>query len=277
MEFSSHKNVLDFYRQYSSNTVPGKFKYHYNNLPRDLNELCLLIKQQLIHPTRINNYPELVGMKCEDEKIYSVKEMLEELVKRNSKGLIPERAPKERLRLSCRFHSLLLASILKTQGIPVRVRVGFASYLSPPGLNKSCDHWICEVWNIQENRWIFVDPDLCKVDFERNEFELAGDVWLKIKNTNENPDRYGVVQWWGKEYIKANVLHDFSCVLSNELIYWEGPSLAQKELCSYTVEDFELLDRLSTLLQDVDKNLNDLIKISSDNRLGNIKDYPRYR
>jgi hypothetical protein len=79
-------------------------------------------KKQLIHPTQIENFPELTDMQSEDESFYSVTEMLAELLKRNSKGLVVEREPKERLRISCRFHSLLLASILKSNKISARVK-----------------------------------------------------------------------------------------------------------------------------------------------------------
>ena len=55
--------------------------------------------------------------------------MLKGLLQRKEKGLIMERKPEERLVVSCRFHSMLLASILKYQEVPARVRVGFANYL----------------------------------------------------------------------------------------------------------------------------------------------------
>jgi hypothetical protein len=42
-------SVLDFYRQYSSFTDPGEYKYLYKNLPDSLPELCSLIKSQFIH------------------------------------------------------------------------------------------------------------------------------------------------------------------------------------------------------------------------------------
>jgi hypothetical protein len=72
------------------------------------------------------------------------------------------------------------------------------------------------------------------------------------------------------------VLHDLSCVLNKELIYWEGPTLAQKELSSYTAGELELLDRMSALLHDADKNIQVLMQIGSDVRLSNVKDYTRY-
>jgi hypothetical protein len=269
--------ILDFYRQYSPNTEPGEYGYLYKKLPTGLMELCVRIKKQLIHPNRIGDFPELAGMRYEDETVYSVKDMLSELVKRNPKGLVDERSPKERLRLSCRFHSLLLASILKSRGIPTRVRVGFADYLSPPGYGKSIDHWICEVWDKNREKWILVDPDLCRVDFDRSEFHFAGDVWRKVRASKDNPERYGSVRWWGMDYIKANVLHDLYCVMNNELIYWEGPAHARKNVSAFDDGDYAILDILSSLLSDVDRNIDAIRALSKDGRMGDVSDYPRFK
>jgi hypothetical protein len=42
---------------------------------------------------------------------------------------------------------------------------------------------------------MLVDPDRRMVDFPRNEFELAGDVWLQYQNGEiENPEKYGVAR-----------------------------------------------------------------------------------
>jgi hypothetical protein len=274
---SATSSPPDCYLQFGGNTDPGELGYLYNSITTDLTGICKLIKQQLIHPTRIKDFPELSGLEGEDTNFYSVRDMLAELLKRNPRGLVQDRAPAERLRVSCRFHALLLVSILRAQGIPSRVRVGFASYLSPPGLNKSIDHWICEVWDRQRTKWILVDPDLRKIDFDRSEFDFAGDVWLRVQNHGEDPSRYGVARWWGKEYIKANVIHDLSCVLNTELIYREGPLLSREGLSAFTASDFSLLNEVAQALGNVDNNLEILRQLHKDSRLGSIVKYQRYR
>lgn len=39
-KFMDEKSVLEFYKQYSSFTDPGKYEYLYKNLPDSLPELC---------------------------------------------------------------------------------------------------------------------------------------------------------------------------------------------------------------------------------------------
>lgn len=269
--------VLDDYRRYSEVTDPGVHTPLYAALPTDLQDLCARIKQQLIHPLDIGQYPELAGKGSEDETLYSVQEMLAELQKRNPRGLVADRKPAERLRVSCRFHALLLASILKSRGIPCRLRVGFASYLSPPGMGLSCDHWLCEVWDSSQEKWVLVDPDKQLVDVRPGTFQTAGVVWNGVLRGEADPQRYGVWKWWGKEYIKANLLHDFHCINNREPIYWEGCLLARKNLADYGLEERELLEGIARLLSDVDKNWSTLRAFAADPRLGDIIDYPRYR
>lgn len=268
-------NQPDSYLAFSTNTDPGEYIKLYEKLPDDLTELCALIKKQLIHPTRIGDFPELEGLGSEDTHFYTVKEMLAELAARNSSGLVSSRAPKERLRVSCRFHAMLLASILKSKKIPARVRVGFAPYLVPPGYDKSVDHWICEVWNKDGRRWMLIDPDIQKIDFPRPEFEFAGDVWQKARNDRDG-ERYGVAQWWGREYVKANLLHDLYCVMNNELIYWEGCALVRKSIPSMDKNDIELLDKIARLLKHPDANYYELKTLFTDKRLGDVNEYERY-
>ena len=83
---------------------------------------------------------------------------------------------------------MLLVSMMKSRGVPARVRVGFAGYLAPES-GKHFDHWISEIWNEQEARWMSVDPDLKRIDF--NEFELAHDVWLSARAGEIDPQKYG--------------------------------------------------------------------------------------
>ena len=51
------------------------------------------------------------------------------------------REPAQRLVGNCRDHAVLFTSLLRQQGVPARVRVGFATYLTD---RIHCDHWIVE-------------------------------------------------------------------------------------------------------------------------------------
>ncbi|AIQ67609.1 transglutaminase family protein [Paenibacillus graminis] len=258
--------VLQFYTEYTPNTDPFSLRYLFDELPSDLSGLCRLIKCQLIHPGMVKKVRHLLTSytKNEDEKFYTIHDMLEALVERNANGIIDERLPRERLIVSCRYHSLLLISMLRSMGVPVRGRVGFARYLSEHQL-KYIDHWICEVWNEGESRWIKVDPDMEIVDLQGDDFLLAGAAWLMARDKEINPQLFGVKKSWGMHYIRNNLCYDLHAVLGRELRYWDYPPICQKEIEDMDFEELQLLDEVSIYLQDPDAHFGQLQALFLEN------------
>lgn len=261
-------STLDFYRQFGPYSDPGEFVEMMSVLPQSLTELCELIKRQLIHPSQLAEYRKLLprGAKNEDARFVTVAQMLTALKQRNKAGLTLKRPPRQRLIVSCRYHALLLAAILKSQGRPARVRVGFAGYLTIQK-GKFVDHWICEVWSEAEQRWLLVDPDVRLVDFPRDDFKFAGNVWLAARKGFTSPTLFGVGRWWGWEPIRQNVIHDFEACLNLEPTYWEGPPLFQITKRKLNKRQFALLDKMAELLQDPDKNLADLEQLREAHKM----------
>ena len=263
---TSRNEALDFYRAYGVHTDPGAYAYLYEGLPESLPELCDLIKGQLIHPAEVERYADVLpeGRRREDLHFYSVHDMLSGLVARNPRGLTMERQPAERLVLSCRFHAMFLVSMAKSLGFPARVRVGFAGYLAPE-TGKHFDHWVSEVWNGQEGRWMVVDADARRVDID--DFELAGDVWLRARRGEIDPQRYGFHIWWGLGYIVGNMWHDLSANLKDERIYWQGPELFRRDAEQLSAEEVAFVDRLAYLLQHPEEHLEELIGLRAGHPL----------
>ena len=248
--------VLDFYRQFGVNSNPDPFQEMLIGLPKSLAELCALIKKQLIHPSDRYKYKRRLppSLKNEDKRFISVNQMLATLQKRDPVGLTTKRKPKDRLLVSCRYHALLLATILKTQGVPVRIRVGFANYVSPNKM-KYVDHWLCEVWQASEQRWLFVDPDKELIDVAPTKFRTASDVWLGVRKHFIAPDKFGVGRFWGWEPIRQNLIHDFETCLNIEPVYWQGPPLFKVQKPKLKKSQLQILDEMAELLQEPDANL----------------------
>jgi GNAT superfamily N-acetyltransferase len=178
--------------------------------------------------------------------------------------LVLTRPSRQRLIVSCRYHALLLAAILKQRQIPARLRVGFAEYVSGHK-GKYVDHWICEVWSDAENRWLLVDPDTQMVDMPRPAFKLAGEVWLAVRQGFSHPSLYGVGRWWGWEPIRQNLIHDFEACLNLEPTYWDGPPLFRVKKRDLTQTQVQLLDEIAQQLQDPDANLENLLTLHQEN------------
>lgn len=210
-------SVLNFYRQYSSFTDPGEYEYLYENLPDSLPELCSLIRSQFIHPyAELQKYRELIPKERWNEmfRYPSVKSILEGLVSYDSSGLTKERKPEDRLVLGCWHNSILLASILKSRGIPARLRYGHATYIAP-GYHIS--HTISEIWNEDEMRWMLVDPSMDMVDFSPDKFDFSNDAWLQLQRKEIDPNLYGIPgKYSGMGSIAAKVCGDLASILGTE-------------------------------------------------------------
>jgi hypothetical protein len=259
------ENTLDFYRGYSKYTDPGEYSYLFRNLPDSLQDLCNLIKCQLIHPVDLEPFKELIpeNRYYEDRKFPSVKKLLEGLLELDSNGLTFERKPQNRLVVTCRYHSILLASILKSRGIPVRLRYGFAPYLAP-GTGLHIGHVICEVWNEREKHWMYVDPDRKMVDFPREEFETGNEAWIDFRNGEiKDPNKYGVLDTWGEIMILGTIYQDLLSVMGYEALYWEYPvnQYLSNKISTVNPERLKVLDEIALLMNNPGTNLNKLIDI----------------
>ena len=248
---------LPVYCELTGYTDPGPHGAAFAGLPTTLPELCRIIKAQLIHPCFLEKYRDQLPPERgdEDEQFDTVAQMLEVLLARNPHGLVAERTPAERLIVSCRHHAILLASILRTRGTPVRVRAGFAEYVAfRPGPHIT--HWICEVWNADGRRWMLVDPDIQKVDFDRAEFEFGGETWLRGRRGEIDPNLYGVMEWWGTCMLKHLLCHDLACVLGDEVNYGTESPLSRMPMEELQPHHFELLDRAAELLSEEPNRTN---------------------
>jgi hypothetical protein len=260
---------IGFYRQYGFYTNPGEYEPMYANLPDSLTEICKLIKSQLIHPiTDLPKYRDLIpqNRSYEDLKYPTVRTILAGLKTYNPDGLIIDRKPADRLVVSCRYHAILLASILKHRGIPARVRYGFALYLYP---EYHIYHVVCEVWNSNEKRWMLIDPDLQTIYLSPQQFEFAGDAWTKNQQGKLDPMTYGVPNWWGSHPILDVLCHDFASVLGNEHSYFNRPPISADttmNVKNMPTDQIEVMNRISTLMTNVDANFDELQKIYTENK-----------
>ncbi|MCJ7481803.1 MAG: SUMF1/EgtB/PvdO family nonheme iron enzyme [Thermodesulfovibrionales bacterium] len=266
----SNKTVLDFYRQYSSFTDPGEYKYLYKNLPDSLPELCSLIRSQFIHPyAELPKYFEQIPKERWDEslKYPTVKSVLQGLLSYDSRGLVTDRKPKHRLVLGCRDYAIFLASILKYRGIPARVRCGHATYLIP---EFHASHTICEVWNENDKRWMLVDPSTGMIDFSREKFDFSNDAWLKMQKKEIDPNLYGFPgKYSGLVSIVGKISPDLASILGTEYtIYQYAPVLdyAFQNNNQLTPEHIETLNRISELMKTINAdNISKLQEIYNNN------------
>jgi hypothetical protein len=279
--------ILNHYLEFSAYTYPSLYKEELKNLPNDVLELGKLVRSNIIHRTTLvaGNIGTNGDLKFgdmtkvpwyrqpEDDILVTASAMLAELYRRDERGFIFDRTPENKLILTCRFVAILMASILKSKGIPARVRSGNAPYFDMHDLGEvSADHWINQYWSEKENRWITIDVDgswsfknknLNPYDLPENAFDFPAGAWLNIRSGKDDPNRFWnakperglIVVFW-------SLMYDFHSLMNDEIIYFYTTKFGTSDKFSkLTEEELKKIDYLATLMQKPDDNFDELKNI----------------
>lgn len=276
--------VLNHYRQFSAFTCPGPYQAIMKDaLADDVGEVGRLLRRQIVHRVTLANgntgsnqnlrYGDMTKVpwwrQPEDDNFPTAGAMLVELFRRDSQGFNPERKVEDKLVVTCRFVSILMASILKSKGIPTRVRSGFDAYASPrPG--KSCDHWITQYWESEQERWVTTDVDNSLEDLNFDPFDVPNEVfdwsakvWLEAREGKIDPSRFwNAGGFEGLMPIAWALFDDFHCLMNNEIIYNHLPKqVAIGEFDLISQEYLMQMDQLARLMLSPDENFEELCRI----------------
>ena len=284
--------LQSFYKKYSAFTFPGEYESELAQvLPNSVQEIGRLVRNSTIHRMVLKNgntgsnsdlrYGDMNKVpwyrQAEDDYFVTAAAMIAELYRRDKLGFITHRSVNNRLVVTCRHVSVLMASLLKTKGIPARVRSGFSPYFVVDGLpgGKSDDHWINEYWNEKENRWIAIDVDgslegYLKFDpynIPPNIFDYSADAWLKVrKGQIEAQHFWNAGGRGGLDVMSWELFYDFHCLMNNEIIYLHVPEFIWNGLDKLHETELKEIDNLAELMQSPNKNFDELQNIWNTNK-----------
>jgi len=251
-------------------TDPGDYRYLYDQLPESIDIVCDIIKKQLIHPLEARQMKDILpeGRNIEDGDFPTISEVLEELQKRDARGFTKDREPEDRLVIACYHHALLLASILRERGIPVRLRAGFARYFEKQA-NVRFGHVICEVWDEDKQQWIWIDPDRNYTDVSHDQFELPTEVWQNFRD-GELPDvTYTSSLTTGEQAFIHILLLDHAFTIGKERNYWHTPDFLftnDFSIDDLNAEQLKALDRIALLLGQPENQIEELQTIYDEKK-----------
>ncbi|MGB2787209.1 MAG: transglutaminase domain-containing protein [Candidatus Saccharimonadaceae bacterium] len=281
----------EHYLAFSAFTNPGLYRDHLVALPDDIRELGLLVRQNFVHRTTLawGNTKSNADMRFgdmtqmpwwrqpEDDNLTTAAAMLAELYRRDERGFVSDRHVKDKLVLTCRYDSILVASILKSKGIPARVRSGFAPYFEP---KQSDDHWINQYWSDTEGRWITIDVDgsisyigeLDPYDMTDGQFDWSASAWLDVRSGTTDPEYYwNAADLRGLMPIAWELFYDFHCLMNNEIVYYHQPKIVCYDTFpTLNEEQLAKIDGLARLMLEPDENFDQLLdtwKTKKDFRL----------
>jgi len=254
------------------------------DIPTDIEGIVRIVQNILLHQHWAKQYGiELNEQKINEVYIRPIDDKLKVLSQKDIHTLLEPISYDKKLIGICRDFSVLISSLCREVGIPARARCGFADYFEE---GKYIDHWICEVWNSQENRWMMVDAQLdeyqqsiLEIDFNPLDISfphfITGDhAWLLCRNNTYNPDVFGIFKWWGYDYLRCNLILDANSLVGMAMQpwdFWEGyKSLPIEE---WTEDDFLKMDQLAKHMIHIDQDFdsfkkyiesNDKIKVPTD-------------
>ena len=169
------------------------------------------------------------AIRLDEQHLRSTAEVLTRAQELSPEPLATRREPVDRVLCICRHYTLLHTALLRAQGIPARVRCGFGGYFDPHQVVRPLDHRA-----LGRRRWVRDDPQIdglqakvVQLDFDPYDqppgrFLSADEAWAAARAGEVDPDRFGIFDMWGLQFIAGNVLSDFACLNKVELLPWDS-------------------------------------------------------
>jgi hypothetical protein len=225
------EEALAYYSQPGGMTLPGRLSDLFSNQPNDLPGLVKVVQSSLVHVF----WAERCGLHLSEEQkqtlqIRPVSQKLACMRETDPRPLTASRPLEQRQAGNCRDFSLLLCALLRHQGRPARARCGFGAYFLPGHYE---DHWVCEVWDAGQERWVLVDAQIDAfqrqalaltfdpLDVPRDQFIVAGQAWQMCRAGEADPACFGIFDMNGIWFIWGNVVRDFLALNKVEILPWD--------------------------------------------------------
>jgi hypothetical protein len=245
-----------YFAQHGHMSDPGIHASLYKDLPTSIADLVKLVQGVTIHVFWTERY----GFKAPPERmdelqLRSMERRLARTIELDPRPINEPRLIDKKLLGNCRDHSLLLASLLRHQGIPARARCGFGAYFLPDHFE---DHWVTEYWNQEQYCWVMVDAQLdelqCDVmkipfnplDVPRDQFIVGGKAWQMCRTGEQDPEKFGIFEMHGLGFVRGNLVRDVASLNKVELLPWDCWGVILNEQLD-NPDDLSMLDEVAAL------------------------------
>jgi len=267
---------IEYYLTHDRMTHIQEMKSMVKDLPRDIPSIVKVVQNCLIHQHWAKQY----GIDVNESNIFEVniREVENKLKRLNQKGITNIIEPitlDNKLIGICRDFTVLMTSLCRELNIPARSRCGFADYFEE---GKYIDHWVCEVWDKNEERWIMIDAQLDEyqskaleiifnpIDIKDQHFITADQAWLMCRDNQTDPNIFGIFKWWGYDYLRCNLILDANSLVGMAMQpwdFWDGyKSLPIEE---WTEDNYREMDKLACLISTIDQDPSKLIEFVESN------------
>jgi hypothetical protein len=262
---------LDHYVIQSPISTPGSHAARFDALPSDPVGVArvvqgLLIYEHVAEPFYGYALPEA---RRAESHLRPVEKIIDALLALDDRPLDNGRPPEKRLVGICRHFMLLSLAIFRHHGVPARGRGGFGTYFNS---GKFEDHWVCEYWKADENRWALLDSQFDKVfahnlaighdihDVPRDRFLTASDAWRRCRAGELDPELFGIEfsRLRGMWFIAGTLIRDLATLNGCEILPWDVWGAQPSPDAMLSDEELDLFDEIALLTADPDANINAL-------------------
>jgi hypothetical protein len=265
------QRVLDYYASQSSFSTPGRQAMRLDALPSDPGGVARILQGLLIYEHVAEPFYgcPIPAERRAESHIRPVEKIIDALMALDGQPLDVARSPERRLVGICRHFMLLAVAIFRHHGVPARGRGGFGAYFNP-GMFE--DHWICEYWKADEERWALLDAQFDDVfirrlsishdvlDVPRDRFLLASEAWRRCRSGELDPQRFGIEfsQLRGLWFIAGSLVRDLAMLNGCEVLPWDVWGAQPRPNAKLATSELEFFDELAWLLTDPDVNFDRL-------------------
>ena len=264
--------LLEYYATPARITDLSPYREQVAWLADDVRMIFQVVQGLLIHDLWLERYgARMRPEQTYDPKIAYMADLVDKALQLDPRSLAIPRAPDRRVICCCREFATLFCAVLRAKGIPARSRCGFSTYFAPPGMYE--DHWICEYYSSEQERWVCVDPQLdpfqqstlrmsaSPLDLPPGSFVCAGEAWRSSRAGETDagmygiavdPARFGLSSLYGQWFVRGQLLRDVASLNKQETVPflvrharglpWDSWRLVAAKDEELTQEDLELLD-----------------------------------
>lgn len=261
-------------------TDVGSMAHMVTNIPTHIETIVTYTQNILMHQHWSQCYGlELSAERTREPFIRRFEDKLKLLRDKGFAHVCEQHDNESKMIAICRDFSIVAAALCREAGIPARVRCGFATYFEQ---GQYIDHWVLEYWHAEQRKWIMVDAQLDALqqtilnvpfdplDVSEDYFITAPRAWLMCREGRLNPELFGILQWWGYDYLRCNLILDVNACLGMAMQPWDmWAGYKSIPMGEWTEEDFNTMDELAIIALDVNHSLEQLCQFAESN--GKIK------
>jgi hypothetical protein len=216
-------SIPDLYANQDFFTDPGAFTHLYCNLSKSPVKMRDTVSCLIIHVAWAAQYGVAADVPMSRETL-PASERLKVI------GSLTGDRRERRSFGTCRDYAIMLASMLRHQSIPARIRCGFATYFTTGPFE---DHWICEYRSPTDDRWVRTDAQLDQLhrkqlgirfdaaDLPPGAFLSAGQAWQNARSGRVDAAAFGQGTVRGPWFLRVNVYRDLLALTNQYTSAWD--------------------------------------------------------